>query len=73
MSLHTDKTFLVTGSSRGIGAGIAKLLADEGARIIVTYSSRSDAADKVVSELPGEGHFAVQLNMMISIHQMMLC
>lgn len=62
MGIHDGKTYLVTGSSRGIGAGIARHLASEGARVIITYSSRSDAAEKVLSDLPGDGHFCIQLN-----------
>ena len=58
----SDQCFLVTGSSRGIGAGIAKALADEGARIAVTYSSNPASAEKVVSELSGSGHICLQLH-----------
>ncbi|MBK7892629.1 MAG: 3-oxoacyl-[acyl-carrier-protein] reductase [Bdellovibrionales bacterium] len=53
---------LVTGSSRGIGAGIAIWLAAEGAKIVVTYSSNEEAAQKVVAELPGSGHICLPLN-----------
>lgn len=56
------KRIVVTGSSRGIGAGLAKTLASHGARVAVTYSSSPDAAEKVVSDLPGEGHILVSLN-----------
>ncbi len=56
------KTALVTGSSRGIGAGIAMRLAREGARIAVTYSSSANSAQKVLESLPGPGHICVQLN-----------
>ncbi len=55
------KAILVTGSSRGIGAGIARRLAGEGARVAVTYSTKPDLAQAVVESLPGEGHLALQL------------
>lgn len=57
-----DKCIVVTGSSRGIGAGIAKTLAAQGARVAVTYSSNAQSAEKIMSELPGEGHMLVGLN-----------
>jgi len=57
-----DKCIVVTGSSRGIGAGIAQYLAAQGARVAVTYSSQPDAADKVLKSLPGSGHISVGLN-----------
>jgi 3-oxoacyl-[acyl-carrier protein] reductase len=56
------KSVLVTGSSRGIGAGIARRLASEGARVAITYSSHPDAADRVLNELPGSGHIRLHLN-----------
>lgn len=56
------KRIVVTGSSRGIGAGIAKWLASEGAAVVVTYSSNEAAAKQVVSGLPGSGHLCLPLN-----------
>ncbi|MET8635441.1 SDR family NAD(P)-dependent oxidoreductase [Streptomyces sp. NPDC004096] len=49
------KTALVTGGSRGIGAGIARELAREGANVVITYQKASERADKVVSELAALG------------------
>ena len=57
-----DKLILVTGSSRGIGAGIAQHLAQQGARIVVTYSSNESQAQKVLQTLPGQGHLCMALN-----------
>jgi 3-oxoacyl-[acyl-carrier protein] reductase len=53
---------LVTGGSRGIGAGIVQLLAEEGAEVAFTYSSREDAAKQILEKLPGSGHFCLQMN-----------
>lgn len=58
----SGKQIIVTGSSRGIGAGIAKYLAACGAQVAVTYSSNAQSAQKVVDELPGSGHLLVSLN-----------
>jgi 3-oxoacyl-[acyl-carrier protein] reductase len=56
------KTVLVTGSSRGIGAGIAQYLARQGARVAVTYSSNAGSAEKTCAALEGTGHLCLHLN-----------
>ena len=61
MSLEGRK-FIVTGGSRGIGAGIVKHLASKGAKIAFTFTSRPDAAEQVLSELPGSGHKMINMN-----------
>src|SRR5437016_923149 len=53
------KVALVTGASKGIGAAIAKQLADEGAAVVVNYSSSKEGADRVVTEITGNGGKAV--------------
>jgi 3-oxoacyl-[acyl-carrier protein] reductase len=46
-----NKIAVVTGASKGIGAGIAKSLAAEGASVVVNYASSKDGADRVVKEI----------------------
>ncbi|HET6422651.1 MAG TPA: glucose 1-dehydrogenase [Planctomycetaceae bacterium] len=53
------KVAVVTGASKGIGAAIALQLAKDGAAVVVNYSSSKDGADRVVSEITGNGGKAV--------------
>jgi 3alpha(or 20beta)-hydroxysteroid dehydrogenase len=58
-----DKAVLVTGSTGGIGTAIARRLADEGARVVVTDMDESACRD-LVAELPGgtERHLSFALD-----------
>ena len=47
----TGKVAVVTGASKGIGAAIAQHFADEGAAVVVNYSTSKDAADKIVESI----------------------
>ena len=53
------KVAVVTGASKGIGAGIAKQLAAEGAAVVVNYASSKSDADKVVDEITKRGGKAI--------------
>ena len=53
------KGAVVTGASKGIGAGIAKQFAAEGASVVVNYASSRTDADKIVDEIMKRGGTAV--------------
>jgi 3-oxoacyl-[acyl-carrier protein] reductase len=53
------KVAIVTGASKGIGAGIAKALAAEGASVVVNYASSKAGADTVVAAIAAAGGKAV--------------
>ncbi|MDB5324134.1 MAG: ycdF 1 [Phycisphaerales bacterium] len=59
MGKLTGKVAVVTGASKGIGAGIAKSLAAEGASVVVNYASSRAGADAVVADIVKKGGRAV--------------
>lgn len=59
MGSLTGKTAIVTGSSRGIGADTAQLLAAEGANVVINYRSKAPRANKVVKAIEEAGGRAI--------------
>lgn len=56
-----NKTAIVTGAARGIGAATAIKLAEEGADVLITYSKSKDKAEEVAQKIRGLGRKAVTL------------
>src|ERR1700692_3297851 len=54
-----NKVAIVTGASKGIGAGIAKSFGAEGAAVIVNYARDQAGAERVVREITGKGGRAI--------------
>ncbi|MFB9908808.1 3-oxoacyl-ACP reductase family protein [Allokutzneria oryzae] len=61
MSELAGRAALVTGGSRGIGAAIARRLAELGADVAITYVSAKDRADEVVDQIKAKGGRAVAI------------
>jgi 3-oxoacyl-[acyl-carrier protein] reductase len=58
----SGKTAVVTGASKGIGAGIAKGLAAEGAAVVINYAASKDGAERVVADIKAKGGKAIAVH-----------
>ncbi len=61
MSKLKNKVAVVTGAAKGIGAGIAKAFAKEGAKVVVHYASSKVEAEKVVKVITDNGGTAISV------------
>ena len=59
MARLKGKVAVVTGASKGIGAGIAERFGEEGANVVVHYASDKKGAEKVVAAIERAGAKAV--------------
>ena len=59
MTARAGRAVLVTGGSRGIGAAVARAVADAGDRVAVHYAANPEKAKRVAGELAGGGHAVV--------------
>lgn len=67
MSLELEgKVALVTGSSRGLGKGIALVLAQQGVDVVVNYHSAATQADEVVEQIQSMGRRAIAIQADVS-------
>lgn len=60
------KIALVTGSSRGLGKGIALVLAEKGADVIVNYNSAAVQAEEVVKQIQNMGRRSIAIHADVS-------
>jgi len=66
MNTLKNKVILVTGASRGIGAAIAKKLANEGAKLVINYAGSQDEAEQVVQAIKNHNGQAIALKADVS-------
>lgn len=63
-----NKTVIVTGSSRGVGADTAVILAGEGANVVVNYRQKAPRANKVVKTIEEAGGTAIAVGADVTEH-----
>ena len=66
MGKLTGKTAVVTGASKGIGAGIAKAFGKEGANVVVNYAHGKEDAERVAAEIEKAGGKAITVQADVS-------
>jgi hypothetical protein len=67
MTTQAPRVAIITGSSRGIGASIAKRLAANRITVIVNYAARAADADQVVTDITAQGGKAVAIQADVSV------
>ena len=67
MTVQNSKVAIVTGSSRGIGASIAKYLAAQGITVIVNYAGRETEANQVTADILAQGGNAAAIQADVSV------
>jgi len=66
VSRLSNKVALVTGASKGIGAGIATALAAAGARLVVNYSSDREGAEHVARAIIDSRGEAIAVDVLVN-------
>ena len=66
MTTLNNKVAIVTGSSKGIGAQIAILLAESGAKTVINYANDDAAANDIVSQIKSAGGEAISIQADVS-------
>ncbi len=59
MTDFRNKVALITGASRGIGAGVARLLAERGVDVVINYRSKGPRAEEVAAAIRAVGRRAL--------------
>ncbi len=66
MGKLAGKTAVITGASKGIGAGIAKAFAQEGANVVVNYARAKEDAERITAEIKQSGGKAIAVQADVS-------
>ena len=67
MAVLDGKTIIITGSSRGVGADTAQILAAQGANIVVNYRSKAPRANKIVKSIEEAGGKAIAVQADVTV------